>query len=43
MTAEFWWTFGAILIGAIAFVVVFDVYDERRHRRRIIEQGRRRP
>lgn len=42
MSAFFWWTFGAIVVAAFGFLVAFDIWDERRHRRRIIEQGRRR-
>lgn len=43
MSTAFWFSFGAILVGSLVFLVCFDIYDERRHRRRIIEQGRRRP
>lgn len=43
MGAWFWWRFFGIVVAALVVVVVVDVWDARRVRRRIIEQGRRRP
>lgn len=43
MDADFWVAFGSILVGALVFLVAFDIWDERRARRRHREQLGRRP